>query len=104
MKFLGKAKVCELGFQNPNQDKPSKKSSVQYEGCCNGKTLIKKGNDNLKKGTVEFETETYVFQNRFFNSNTNLFEGLQESVVPFLDYTPPLIFEDMQLLHQVFLI
>ena len=37
-------------------------------------------------------------------SYINLFEGLEKNIVPFKNYSPPLIVTDIQVLDQVFLI
>ena len=103
MSILGKAKVCKDKVQK--KDNPSKQcTSIQEKDCCNNQTFAKEGNDTLKKSSIEFETETIVFLNTFFYTYINLFEGLEENIVPFYDYRPPLLSKDIQVLYETYLI
>lgn len=104
MAFLGKARVCSYESQDQDQDKSAKKCSIQYQDCCSNKVFVKEGHDNLKKVNYELETDTLAFLNTFFYSYINLFEGLEDNIVPFKEYSPPLISKDIQVLHEVFLI
>ncbi len=98
---FGSAKTCGM----KDSKTLSKKCSIEDDDdCCTVKTFTKKGDDDLKMVSFELDTETFVFLNSFLYSYINLFEGLEENVVPFLHYPPPLMSKDILLLHETFLI
>jgi len=103
MAFYSKAEACKDKAQK--KDNPTKQcNSIQEKYCCDNKTFIKEGDDTLKKSNIKFETETIVFFNTFLYTYINLFEGLEENIVPFYDYRPPLLSKDIQVLHETYLI
>ena len=103
MSIIGKAKVCKDKVQK--KDSITKQcSSIQEKDCCSNQTLIKKGDDTLKKANNEFQSEIIVFLNLFFYAYINLFEGLDKNVVPFKHYRSPLLSKDIQILNETFLI
>ncbi|TVZ28734.1 hypothetical protein JM83_3883 [Gillisia sp. Hel_I_86] len=103
MAFLGQAEICKDKVQK--EDSPIKQcTTLQAKDCCSSQTFVKEGDDTFKKCSPEIETETLVFLNRFVFIYINLFEGLEENVVRFKTYKPPLLFEDIQLLNETFLI
>tara|TARA_R110002167_G_scaffold126339_2_gene307041 strand:- start:2052 stop:2393 length:342 start_codon:yes stop_codon:yes gene_type:complete len=103
MSIIGKAKVCKDKVQK--KDSTTKQcSSIQEKDCCSNQTLIKKGDDTIKKDKNEFQSETIIFFNLFFYAYINLFEGLDKNVVPFKHYRPPLLSKDIQILYETFLI
>ena len=59
---------------------------------------------NLKTDLSNLTFQQQVFVTAFSYSYVNLFEGLDENIVPFKNYAPPLIVTDIQVLDQVFLI
>ncbi|MFD2834545.1 hypothetical protein ACFSYS_14735 [Christiangramia antarctica] len=98
---LTKAKVCDSSIMS--QTNLTKKSSVE-KGCCDNKSIIKKGEDNLQKTSFKMENQNLVFLHTLVYTYANLFEGLDKNTVPFLNYDPPLIPKDIQVLHEVYLI
>lgn len=87
-----------------NQSKNACVNEVQDDSCCSDKQLIVKGQDEIKASfdTLTFEQQAFVAT--YFYSYINLFDGLDEQVVPFRDYKPPLLFRDIQKLHETYLI
>ncbi|MEX0290941.1 MAG: hypothetical protein AB3N14_17690 [Flavobacteriaceae bacterium] len=72
--------------------------------CCDDETIVVDGQDSLKLSFDELSADQLLFLSSFTYAYINLFEGLQEQIVPHLGYPPPLITYDLQLLDQVFLI
>ena len=79
-------------------------SSQDQEVCCNNQLQIIEGQDELVSGSSELDFLGQVFLVSYFYSNAQLFDILSNEVVPFRDYTPPLLVTDIQLVDQVFLI
>lgn len=102
MAVLNKAQVCDNAMKA--QTNPSKKCSFEKKGCCDNKSIVKEGSDNFQKTSFEMENQKLVFLNTFFYTYVNLFEGLEQNIIPFRDYDPPLIPKDLQVLHEVYLI
>lgn len=99
---FGKVKNCEE--KAVTSDSTTKQCTIMDEECCNNRTFLKEGDKNIKKASFELEKETIVFLNVFIQSYVNLFEGLEENIIPFKQYTPPLISKDLSVLHETFLI
>ena len=103
MAFFSKAESCKDIAQHKNNT--SKQcTSIQEKDCCDNHTLIKKGDDAFKKSNNISENETLVFLNTFFYTYINLFEGLENNVISFQAYRPPLLSTDIILVNETFLI
>lgn len=103
MAILGKAKPCDKKIKD-NTDQSSKRCLVIDQNCCSDKTFIKEGDDSIKTASFKLDAKTIVFINAFHYSYKNLFEGLEENVTPFREYAPPLIWKNILVLHETFLI
>lgn len=79
-------------------------SSQDQDVCCNNQLQIIEGQDELVSGSSELDFLGQVFLVSYYYSYTQLFDILSNEVVPFRDYTPPLLVTDIQLVDQVFLI
>jgi hypothetical protein len=100
---FSKAESCKDKVQK--KDNPTKKcTAFEEKDCCISKSYLKKGDNIVKKASNELQAQDIVFLNTFFYSYINLFEGLNENVVPFKNYRPPLLFKDIQILHETYLI
>jgi|TARA_R100001530_G_scaffold45939_2_gene34561 hypothetical protein len=103
MSLIGKAKVCAEKVQK--KDSPLKQcTTLQEKDCCSNESFVKTGNDTIKKANTKLEAETVIFLNTFFYAYVNLFEGLEENIVPFKQYRPPLISKDIQTFYETYLI
>ncbi|ARN78936.1 MULTISPECIES: HYC_CC_PP family protein [Flavobacteriaceae] len=103
MALFGKAKVCADKAQK--KDLNTKQcTSLQEKDCCSNQTLIKTGDDTIKKAQTQLEYEDILFLNTFFYTYLNLFEGLEKNIIPFEQYRPPLLSKDIQVLHETYLI
>ncbi len=72
--------------------------------CCTDIEVIIEGQDDVKVSFDHFTFEQQLFISSFVYSYINLFEGLDEKVVPFKDYAPPPLIRDIHILDQTFLI
>ena len=94
--FFSEADSCGMLISNA--------SEMQEMDCCDNETIVVDGQDDLKLSFDELSIDQQLFIASFTYSYIDLFEGLQEQIVPHLDYPPPLLVCDLQLLDQVFLI
>lgn len=103
MAFFGNAKSCTDIDQN--KDITFKHcTSIQEKECCDSHTVVKKGDDTFKKFNTISEIETLVFLNTYFYTYIELFEGLENKVISFQAYRPPLLSTDIIILNETFLI
>lgn len=80
-------------------------SSMEEDGhCCSNEKVEVDGQDELDQSVKVLDLDQQIFLISFSHSYLNLFEGLPEQIIPFKNYTPPLLVYDIQLQDQVFLI
>ena len=72
--------------------------------CCTNEKIEVEGQDELKISFDSFDFDQQLFITTFTYSYLNLFESLPKQIIPFKDYSPPLLVSDIQLEDQVFLI
>ncbi len=72
--------------------------------CCSEEQISFEGENELQLTFEDLNFEQQVFVSSFIYSYINLFEGLEENIIPLKDYSPPLVVKDILLLDQVFLI
>ena len=102
LSVTGEAKPCDEKLQNP--ENTSNKCTLGQKDCCSTDAFINIGKDDLNKVSFELDAQTLVFLKAFIYTYINLFEGLEENVVPFKNYDPPWIQKDLHVLHETFLI
>ena len=95
-----KAKSCGMQMQTPS----TTDCSVIQKNCCSNKQLIVEGQDELQVTFNNFTFEQQVFVTAFFSTYINLFEGLENHIIPFKEYSPPLVVRDIHKLDEVYLI
>lgn len=77
---------------------------VSDESCCHNNELNKIGQDDLKKSFNDYYnyvTKIFIYTNI---SYFDLFLELKENTISFYEYSPPLLFRDIIILHETFLI
>ncbi|MEE3999609.1 hypothetical protein V1T75_04590 [Tenacibaculum sp. FZY0031] len=100
--YFVKAESC--GMDMKQESKP-KECSVIKKNCCQDIASVVEGQDTLKHTSFDqLSFDQQVFIASFYYSYINLFEGIHDKVIPFKDYTPPLVIKDIQLLDEVYLI
>mgnify|MGYP001568497196 CR=1 FL=1 len=95
-----KAKGCGMEMENPSTEG----CSIDMKNCCSNEQLVIDGQDELK---VPFDILTFdqqLFVASFLYSYINLFEGLEENVTAYLDYSPPIVFRQIYKLDETYLI
>lgn len=74
------------------------------DSCCKNEKTSVEGQDELKISFNSLDLDQQVFLTTFTQTFISLFEGTPVEVIPFKDYSPPLLVADIQVLGQVFLI
>ena len=97
-----KAESCgmDMAMDIPAENFPEEVNS----NCCEDVVKLVEGQTELKTQVTNLDFEHQLFVAAFIKSYINLFEGLDNQVIPFKDYSPPLIIKDIQLLDEVFII
>ena len=98
---FGKAESCGMEIQ---QASDSHEHNFEKSVCCEDEALSIIGQHDLKLSLEKLSFEQHQFVVSFVYRYLNLFEGLQENIVPFSHYPPPLLVKDMNILDQTFLI
>lgn len=73
-------------------------------GGCKDQQVSVEGQKNLKVSFFDLDLHQQVFLSTFTYSYGELFIDLPQQVVPFKDYSPPLLVYDIHLLDETFLI
>ena len=97
-----KAEGC--GMEKAQPAKSCENPSMTEKSCCTDQQIVKEGQDDLKTSFNKLTFEQQTFVATFFYTYINLFEGLDENIVPFKDYSPPFIERDVQTLYETYLI
>ena len=99
--LFSKAESCgmEMGVSLPVDD-----CSIGKYNCCSDVLKQIEGQNELKTDLSNLNFEQQLFVASFIYSYVNLFEGLEENIIPFKYYSPPLLIKDIQVLDEVFLI
>lgn len=99
--IIQKAATCGM----EKQKKPiSCEERKTEKSCCSDEQMIIEGLDYFKISFDKLSFEQQTFITTFFYTYINVFEGLEENIIPFKDYSPPPLIRDVQILHQTFLI
>lgn len=98
---FGKAESCGMEMQ---QASTSHEHKIEKSACCEDEMLSIVGQHDLKPSLEELSFEQHQFVISFLYSYLKYFEGLQEDIVPFNHYPPPLLVKDIHILDQTFLI
>jgi hypothetical protein len=72
--------------------------------CCTNQHISVKGQDELKITFNSLDFNQQLFIVAFTFSFDKLFDGLPQQVIPYRNYTPPLIVKDIPVLNETFLI
>ena len=99
--FFSKAESCGMEMQKPL---PTNNCNIEKKDCCNDVVQQFEGQTNLKTDLSNLSFNQHVFLTSFFYTYINLFEGLEDNIIPFKNYIPPFIVKNIQTLDEVFLI
>lgn len=99
--FVGTLERCEMPISNHNNTKETFLNKIP---CCQDIIeTIDSSNDELTV-VKELDIEQVQFVTAFVYSYINHFEGLEQHVIPFKNYLPPLITKDISVIYDTFLI
>ncbi|MCK8523468.1 hypothetical protein M0D21_17935 [Aquimarina sp. D1M17] len=95
------AKSCEMP-----QMKSTQECSVETKkkSCCTDKQIIVEGKEDLKDIVKNLTFEQQVFLVSFTHSYIYLFSAKDTAITSFIEYPPPLLDKDYQILYETFLI
>ncbi|WP_456377019.1 HYC_CC_PP family protein [Lutibacter sp.] len=102
--LFSKAESCGMASDNYRKQTPNKDCSFQKDNCCDDIIKQIEGQNELKTNISNLTFEQQLFVASFVYSYINLFEGLETNVVPFKDYSHPLLVCNLQITYQVFII
>ncbi|MDH3381494.1 MAG: hypothetical protein OEL54_02235 [Flavobacteriaceae bacterium] len=101
---FGDSEKCSPMMEMDDCETHSHKSlSFNKQTCCKDLTQIVQSNLVVEKTTKTVEIQKVEFV-KPIEITVKLFEGLQENIIPFKDYTPPILVTNISILHQTFLI
>ncbi|WP_245243696.1 HYC_CC_PP family protein [Mariniflexile gromovii] len=95
-----KAKGCGMEMEKPSADD----CSIAKKNCCDDEQLAIQGQEELQLQVDKISFEKQIFVASFVYSYINLFENLEENVVSFKDYSPPLVTRQIYKLDETYLI
>ena len=81
----------------------SLETKIQKEKCCSNVQELIPGNQNEQQALQSFEIEQLQFIITYFYTYIHLFED-KNDIIPYKNYTPPLVDKDINVLYQTFLI
>ncbi len=82
----------------------SKETSFDRVPCCQDSSEMIEGTNDELSIVNEHSVEKIQLLAAFVYSYVNLFEGLEEYIIPFKNYAPPLVVKDLPVLYDTFLI
>ncbi|WP_432411318.1 HYC_CC_PP family protein [Rasiella sp. SM2506] len=100
--FVQQVETC--GMETVASTSGCENPMLAATSCCTDQQVSKQGTEDL---TITFDTLTFkqqVFVASFTYTYIRLFEGAQSEAIPFVAYAPPFVKQDVQVLHQTFLI
>ncbi|WP_040506511.1 HYC_CC_PP family protein [Gillisia limnaea] len=97
--IFSEAKTCGMDMHSHSEI-----DLMDEDNCCSDQNISVEGQDELKISFQSLDLNQQLFLTVFTYSYSNLFEGLPQQVIPFKNYTPPLIVKDLPVLNDTFLI
>ena len=95
-----KVKGCGMEMQNPSDEG----CAITKKNCCNDKQISVDGQDELNLTFDTLSSEQEQFITSFVYTYINLFEGVEEDINSYRDYTPPLVAKEIYKLDETYLI
>lgn len=101
LSFFSSADSCGMDKIKSTQDC---ETEITTSSCCTEQQLVKEANQDLKISFDKLTLEQQTFVATFLYSYINLFEDFDENIKSFIDYSPPFLERDIQLLYELYLI
>ncbi|QLE02803.1 hypothetical protein HX109_14965 [Galbibacter sp. BG1] len=98
--LLKPAENCGMEMQDSSSDE----EKVAKSNCCTDEHIVVEGQKELKSSFEKLTFHQQTILVSYVLTSLNLFEGLQQNIVPFKDYIPPILVSEIQLENQTFLI
>ncbi len=95
-----KVKSCGMDMQKPSTED----CNITIKDCCTDEQFVVDGQDELKISFDTLSINQQLFVASFVYSYIDLFEGLEENVTSYRDYTPPLVIRHIYKLDETYLI
>ena len=83
---------------------PKEGCSIEKNNCCKDVVKLIEGNDNLNISISKIDFQQELLVASLYLTYIDIFEGLEENIIPNIGYPPPLLITDIQLLDGIFLI
>lgn len=97
--LFSEAENCGMAIESPAVN------SMEKKQCCHDKLIVVKGQDQLKKSSLEeFQLNQQPLFSTLIYSYFNLLEYLPLQIILHKDYYPPHLVADIQVWQQVFII
>jgi len=97
---FNKVHTCGMEMQKP----ATKECSITKKNCCNDEQVAIDGQDELQTSFQSLTKDQQIFVASFVYAYSNLFEGLDENVISYSDYSPPLVVKTIYKLDETYLI
>ncbi len=99
--ILGNLDRCEMPSATHNE---TKETLLNTTPCCQDSVETIDGTNDILTVVKELDVQKIQVLAAFIYSYVNLFEGLEEHIIPFKNYAPPLVVKDIPVLYDTFLI
>jgi hypothetical protein len=96
-----KGESCGMDMQKSTEED---NCTIKKDNCCTDEVIIVEGQKELKPNYFDLNLKQQYFAATFMISYVNLFDGLHNNIVPFKNYSPPLLVKKIHILDEVFLI
>ena len=100
--FIGHVKSCSVEMLKSTITTDD--CSDASKNCCNDVKVFVDGQDELITSSFELNFQQQLFITSFVYTYIDLFKGIDDKVIPFKDYSSPVLVKDIQLLDEVFII
>ena len=97
---FNKAHTCGMEMQNP----ATKECSITKKNCCSDVQIAIDGQNELQPSFNSLSKDQRTFVASFLYAYINLFEGLDENIISYRDYSPPLVVKTIYKLDETYLI
>lgn len=98
--IMEQVKTC--GMEKVKTD--CENTTVAEKSCCTDAQLNVEGAESTKVSFDQLSFDQQVFVATFTYSYINLFQGIDSNKFSYKDYSPPFVKQNVQVLHQTFLI
>ncbi|SEC46153.1 hypothetical protein SAMN05192540_3232 [Maribacter dokdonensis] len=98
--IMEQVKTC--GMEKVKTD--CENTTITEKSCCTDAQLNVEGAESMKVSFDQLSFDQQVFVATFTYSYINLFQGIDSNEFSYKDYSPPFVKQNVQVLHQTFII